>query len=93
MIPTSPHAAAGSRTEPPVSVPSAIGTIPLATAAPDPEDEPPQIYSGCHGLVGVPEYELCPVVPSPNSTDVKRPQSIAPCLSNLSMTKAVWEAW
>ena len=36
-----PHQAAGSRTEPPVSVPMATGASPAATATPDPLDEPP----------------------------------------------------
>ena len=36
-----PQAEAGLRTDPPVSVPSAIGKKPAATPAPDPEEEPP----------------------------------------------------
>ena len=43
LIPISPHAAAGSLIDPPVSLPSDTGTIPAATTAPEPEDEPPQI--------------------------------------------------
>jgi len=43
LIPTTPHAAAGSRTDPPVSEPSAPNTRPAATAAPEPDDEPPVI--------------------------------------------------
>jgi hypothetical protein len=43
------------RTEPPVSVPSAIGASPAPTATPEPLDEPP---GACgiedHGLCGVP---------------------------------------
>src|SRR6476646_4770770 len=41
FTPTIPQNAAGWRTEPPVSEPSAIGTIPDATAAADPPDDPP----------------------------------------------------
>ncbi len=41
MRPTMPHSEAGPRIEPPVSEPSATGTMPAATAAPDPDDEPP----------------------------------------------------
>ena len=48
--PTMPHQAAGMRTEPPMSVPSASGTQPLATAAPDPPDEPPGVRVRSHGL-------------------------------------------
>src|SRR5262245_52159874 len=36
-----PHIEAGLRTEPPVSVPSAAGTMPAASATPEPLDEPP----------------------------------------------------
>src|SRR5262245_26082389 len=39
--PTVPHRAAGMRTEPPVSLPRAMGTIPAATATPEPLLEPP----------------------------------------------------
>ena len=39
--PTVPLRAAGMRTEPPVSVPMAMGAIPEATATPEPLLEPP----------------------------------------------------
>ena len=39
--PVTPHKAEGIRTEPPVSLPSAIGAIPAATATPDPLLDPP----------------------------------------------------
>ena len=39
--PVTPHAAAGMRTEPPVSEPSAPKTRRAATAAPQPLEEPP----------------------------------------------------
>src|SRR5205085_8404776 len=48
--PTMPHRAAGPRIEPPVSEPSAAGTSPAATAAPEPLDEPPVKCSRFHGL-------------------------------------------
>ena len=38
------------RIEPPPSVPSASGTIPAATAAPEPPLEPPGVRSSDHGL-------------------------------------------
>ena len=37
-------------TEPPVCVPMAIGTIPAATAAAEPDDEPPGVRSELTGL-------------------------------------------
>ena len=45
-----PQSAAGSRIEPPVSVPSAPGVSPAATAAPDPLEEPPVKWPVFHGL-------------------------------------------
>jgi hypothetical protein len=45
-----PQAWAGIRSEPPVSDPSAATTDPLATAAAEPEEEPPGMKSGFHGL-------------------------------------------
>ena len=39
--PTMPQSEAGPRIDPPVSEPSATGTRPAATAAPDPDEEPP----------------------------------------------------
>ncbi len=41
LKPTMPQYAAGIRTDPPLSVPMLIGTIPAATAAADPELDPP----------------------------------------------------
>ena len=41
--PTTPLHAAGMRTEPPMSLPSASGTQPDATAAPLPPDDPPGV--------------------------------------------------
>ena len=38
-----PQACAGMRSEPPVSEPSAATTVPLATAAAEPDDEPPEM--------------------------------------------------
>ncbi len=45
-----PQAAAGSRIDPPVSVPIAPSARPAATATPDPLDEPPVQRSRFHGL-------------------------------------------
>src|SRR5436189_852221 len=48
--PVTPQKCAGMRIDPPVSEPSAAGTRRAATAAPEPEDEPPVICAGFHGL-------------------------------------------
>lgn len=52
--PHSPQSLAGTRVEPPVSVPSATSTRPAATALAEPLDEPPQTRSGARALTGVP---------------------------------------
>ena len=49
-----PHRAAGTRTEPPVSVPMAMGASPLATATPDPLLEPPSHTRGVPGVASGP---------------------------------------
>src|SRR5258705_7140969 len=43
LKPATPHRAAGMRTEPPVSVPSANAAIPSETETAAPEEEPPGI--------------------------------------------------
>ena len=48
--PTSPQQAAGILIEPPPSLPCATGTMPAATAAAAPPDEPPGVRSRSHGL-------------------------------------------
>ena len=51
--PQMPQLLAGTRTEPPVSVPIAKSTRPQATADADPFDEPPVTRSGAAGFSGV----------------------------------------
>jgi hypothetical protein len=41
-----PHQAAGRRTDPAPSLPVASGTVPVATAAAEPADEPPGDHWG-----------------------------------------------
>src|SRR5579875_40170 len=48
--PTRPHSLAGMRMEPPPSLAWATATMPLATAAAEPPDEPPVEWSVFHGL-------------------------------------------
>ena len=50
LMPTSPVQAAGMRTEPAPSDPSAAGTSPAATAAAEPPLDPPGVWSRFHGL-------------------------------------------
>src|ERR1700682_4555968 len=62
LWPTTPQNDAGMRTEPPPSVPSAIGAIPAATDAPAPPLEPPGVRARFHGLRVSPNTRLS-VVP------------------------------
>jgi hypothetical protein len=50
LKPATPQKAAGRITEPPVWLPSASGSMPAATAAAEPEDEPPGVCAGLCGL-------------------------------------------
>src|SRR5919107_5928099 len=78
FTPTMPQNAAGCRTEPPVSEPRAIGTIPEATATAEPPDEPPGTRSGAIGFFVGP-YALCSVdEPIANSSMFVLPNGIAP---------------
>jgi hypothetical protein len=52
--PTTPHSDEGTLIEPPVSVPSDIGTIPVATATAEPPLEPPDILEISHGFLEEP---------------------------------------
>src|SRR5687767_2032446 len=54
LKPLTPQKCAGMRIEPPVSEPSAAGTSRAATAEPEPDDEPPVMQSGDHGLQTLP---------------------------------------
>jgi hypothetical protein len=50
LSPTRPQQDAGTRIEPVPSPPEAAGTMPAATAAADPPEEPPGVMAGDHGL-------------------------------------------
>ena len=50
MIEQTPDSAAGMRSEPAVSVPTAAGTMRAASAAAEPPLDPPAVRSGDHGL-------------------------------------------
>src|SRR5258708_26972984 len=57
-----PHSAAGMRTEPPVSVPSANAAMPSLTDTAAPEDDPPGILRlpRSEGFAGGPDFGLTP---------------------------------
>ena len=50
LIAATPQNAAGRITEPPVWVPMVSGTMPAATAAADPDDDPPGVRARSRGL-------------------------------------------
>src|SRR2546423_4955918 len=73
-----PHSDAGWRTEPPVSEPSATETIPAATAAAEPPDEPPGTRVVSQGFFTGPNAEFSLDEPMANSSQFVFPITIAP---------------
>jgi hypothetical protein len=82
-MPNSPQKLAGTRTEPPVSVPSAVSQSPPATAAAEPEDDPPGTRSGALLFSGVPSKAFSPSMPSETSSVIVLPISVAPASSSV----------
>jgi len=76
--PTRPLQLAGMRIDPPPSLACATGTMPLATAAPDPPDEPPVECAGFQGLQAGPYSLLSVVATTPNSGTLVLPIGISP---------------
>src|SRR5207248_10306162 len=70
LYPTTPQYAAGRISEPLVCVPIAAGTCPSATAAAEPDDEPPGVCAARHGLRVLPgcrkANSVVTVLPSTN---------------------------
>ena len=77
-MPCTPQKAAGWRTEPPVSLPSATGTRPAATTAALPPELPPGTRSVSRGLSVGPKMELSVVLPIANSSMFVLPTRTAP---------------
>ncbi len=90
MSPTIPHSAAGWRIEPPVSVPSAHGTSPAATAAALPPLDPPGTRARSHGLSTGPNAQFSVDEPIANSSWLVLPSSGAPAAASFSTTVAVY---
>ena len=88
-MPNMPQKLAGTRTEPPVSVPSAKSHRPAATADAEPLDEPPGTRSGAFGLIGVPKCGLVPNMPQATSSVCVLPMQVAPAPSTVSTAGAV----
>src|SRR4029453_2763510 len=88
-----PHNEAGCRTEPPVSEPSATGTIPAATAAAEPPDDPPGTRDVSQGFLTGPNAEFSFEEPIANSSQFVLPMITAPASLNLSIAVALYGGW
>ena len=86
LNPAIPQNAAGRITEPAVWLPSAIGTMPPATAAADPEDDPPGVCAGLRGLRVLAGCRLA------SSVVTVLPSTRPPARRN-SATAAAWPAF
>src|SRR5919108_5275891 len=82
LSPTTPQNAAGWRTEPPVSVPSAATARPPATAAAEPPDEPPGTRERSHGFFVGKNPEFSVDDPMANSSRFVLPSITAPAALN-----------
>ncbi len=78
--PTTPHMAAGIRSEPPVSEPVQTGSISQARATAEPPDEPPALRRGSNGLPVAPHTGLRVLAPAPNSGTLVLATITAPAL-------------
>src|SRR5580692_3685333 len=76
--PTTAQQAAGIRTEPAVSVPSATSASPLPTATAEPLDEPPGRRLGSTGFTGVPDHGFVPAADQHSSARLVLPTILAP---------------
>src|ERR1051325_1458640 len=85
-----PDRPAGWRIDPPVSDPSAIGTMRDATAAADPPLDPPGVRVTSHGFFVGPSAEFSVDDPIANSSRFVLPRAVAPARSSRSTTVALY---
>ena len=94
--PTRPHMAAGMRIEPPPSLAWAAGTMPVATAAAAPPDDPPVLYPVFHGFRHGPVDVGSVVATRPSSGVLVRPTITNPAslyrVTRLASSSAVKSA-
>ncbi len=88
LMPTVPVKAAGMRTEPPPSVPTASGPSPAAIEAHAPPEDPPGVVSSRQGLRVIPVSGESVLPRHPNSGVVVLPNSTAPASLNLAVAGA-----
>ena len=86
FIPESPQQAEGIRMEPPPSEPVARGTIPEASAAAAPPDEPPALWSRFQGLRVGPNRSLSVTPDQANSGRFVLPTTTQPA----ERSRATW---
>src|SRR5919202_5519916 len=86
--PTSPQHAAGMRVEPPPSLACAIGTMPAATAASLPPEEPPVVRDWSHGLRVGPKRAVSVVGRMPHSGSV-----VVPTITNPAALRRATTLW
>src|SRR5690606_19205373 len=89
LRPNRPHQEAGIRIEPPPSLAAATGTIPAATAAAEPPEEPPGERLRSHGLWVGPKASGSVTGLIPNSGELVRPNTTSPASSQRCTTSAV----
>src|SRR3989344_5992038 len=92
LSPTKPQNAAGSRTEPQVSVPKATRAISPATAAAEPPEEPPGTKDGSSGVLVAPKALVWVVERMADSFMLVRPMTIAPAFFKHFITVASYVA-
>jgi hypothetical protein len=78
LSPNTPQWLAGMRIEPPPSLAWATGTMPAATAAAEPPDEPPALWAGFQGLRVAPCRRDSVVAVWPNSGEVNLAKMLSP---------------
>ena len=78
------------RIEPPASLPWASATMPAATAAPLPPDDPPGVIEGSHGLRVGPKRSGSVTGRMPNSGVLVLPTTIAPAARRRATTGESW---
>ena len=92
LNPTTPFSAAGTRPDPAVSVATANGTWPSATASAEPELDPPEIISPPYTLRGMVYGVRVPFSPVANWSRFVLPTYSAPASSSRRTTGAVVDA-
>src|SRR6056297_3892878 len=90
LRPTSPVQEAGMRIEPPPSLAWAIGTMPDATAADAPPDDPPGVRPRSHGLRVGPYASGSVTGRLPSSGLFVRPSTIRPASWNRDTSVESW---